>query len=176
MAAQREKKRMKRRTILIIACTVAVLVAAVSIISYIHTRPKQNKIASTNSGGYAILDVPPADSLMVGKWRNAENPHWYKVYYDDYGDEGYFWGKEWDESEDVHEEDLNYHGNGWFLWKSEGKLLTELHSMDVQNVKVPKVWRVQHLSTCAALLPNDSLILVDKAYSTHRFHFTKQSR
>ncbi len=122
------------------------------------------------------MDVPPADSLMVGKWRNAENPHWYKVYYDDYGDEGYFWGKEWDESEDVHEEDLNYHGNGWFLWKSEGKLLTELHSMDVQNVKVPKVWRVQHLSTCAALLPNDSLILVDKAYRTHRFHFTKQSR
>ena len=78
---------MKRRTILIIACTVAVLVAAVSIVSYMHTRPKQNKIASTNSGGYAILDVPPADSLMVGKWRNAENPHWHKVYYDDYDDE-----------------------------------------------------------------------------------------
>ena len=94
----------------------------------------------------------------------------YCAYYDA---DGFFWGKEWDESDDVHEEDLNYHGNGWFLWKKDGKLLTELHNMDVQNVKVPKVWRVQHLSTCAALQPNDSLILVDKTYRTHRFHFTK---
>lgn len=161
---------MKRRTVLIVVCAVAVLAAAVGIVSYIQTRPQQNKIASTDSGGYAILEVPPADPALVGKWRNTENPQWYKVYYDDYDGEGYFWGKEWNEADDVQEEDLNYHGNGWFRWRKDSKQLIELHTMDVQDVPIPKIWIVRHLS---ARVPNDSLVLTESDREKNCYHFSR---
>ena len=165
---------MKRNISLIIGCVVAALAAAIGVGIYVaQTREKSNSILSTDGAGFAVEDIPQADPLMVGRWQNTENPLWYKVYLDDYDDEGFFWGKEWDESEDVREEDLAYHGNGWFLWKTEGDMLTELHTMDVQNAQVPKVWRVHHLSSAVAMLPYDSLILVDKAYRKHQFHFIK---
>jgi len=166
----------RKQLIILLLCITAITAAGIWYGIYLTQREKENVMLHTNGTGYAEDDdIPHADPLIVGKWKNDVNPQWFKVYYDDYDeDEGFFWGKEWDESEDVREEDLNYHGNGWFLWKTEGKMLIELHNMDVRNVKVPKTWMVQHLSTCAAVLPNDSLILVDKNYKTHRFHFTKQ--
>ena len=96
---------------------------------------------STNDVYYYEDGTPKADPLFVGTWRNAENPLWYKVYLDDYDSDGFFWGKEWSEDEDVFEEDLTFHGNGWFRWRKEGKTLKELHKMDIGGVEIPKLWR-----------------------------------
>lgn len=170
---------MKRRTILITVCVAAVLAAAAGAGVYllVHDRSEaeveagQNEMATTDAGGFAVLEVPTADPLMVGKWQNAENPQWYKVYYDDYDDDyGYFWGKEWDEAEDVREEDLNYHGNGWFRWRKENNRLTELHTMDAQDLPIEKNWLIKHLS---ARTPNDSMIITNEKRRAQCFHFTR---
>lgn len=91
--------------------------------------------------------VPVADSLIVGKWQNKDNPHWYKVYYDDYDEEQkLFWGKEWDESEDVQEEDLNYHGNGWFRWVKRGNILYECATMDACDVPIHRFYTIKNIN------------------------------
>ncbi len=170
---------MKRRTILITVCVAAVLAVAAGAGVYYFVQNQntteveagQNEMATTDAGGFAVLEIPTADSLMVGKWQNAENPQWYKVYYDDYDDDyGYFWGKEWDEAEDVQEEDLNYHGNGWFRWRKENNRLTELHTMDAQDLPIEKNWFVKHLS---ARTPNDSMIVINEKRKAQCFHFTR---
>lgn len=92
-------------------------------------------------------EVPPADPMIVGKWHNCEKPQWYKVYYDDYDEnEGLYWGKEWNEAEDVTEEDLRYHGNGWFRWDKRGNTLREFATMDARDVPIAKIYTVCYLS------------------------------
>lgn len=166
---------MKRKTVLITVCIAAVLaVAAGAGIYYLKqekAKEKENKMVTTDTKSFAVLELPAADPLMVGKWQNAENPKWYKVYYDDPDDEeGFFWGKEWNEADDTLEEDLMYHGNGWFRWREDGKLLTELHTMDVRSVPIAKIWKVQHFSSRT---PNDSLILTEADRKTHHYHFVR---
>ena len=134
---------MKRKVWLVVYCAVAVLAVAIGAGIYIsQTREKSNDILSTEGAGYAEEDIPHADPAIVGKWQNNVNPQWFRVYYDDYDGDGFFWGKEWDEADDVHEEDLNYHGNGWFRWRRDGKQLLEMHTMDVHDVPIPKCWKV----------------------------------
>jgi len=165
---------MKRKTLLITVCLAAVLAVAAGVGIYylVQEKAEENKMVSTDTESFAILEVPSADTLMVGKWQNAENPKWYKVYCDDPDDddEGYFWGKEWDESDEVFEEDLMYHGNGWFRWRKEKNQLTELHTMDAQDVPIAKIWKVQHLSSNA---PNDSMIVINTERKSQCFHFTR---
>lgn len=147
---------MKRKAFLIFSCAVFVLAAAIgAAIFFSQTREKSNDILSTEGAGYAEEDIPHADPAIVGKWQNTANPQWFKVYYDDYDDEGYFWGKEWDEAENVMEEDLNYHGNGWFRWCKQGKELQELHAMDITETIIPKIYQKLRSS-------NDSLLLKEK--------------
>ena len=136
---------MRRYKYVIIAlcCTAAAAAALWYGISCRQARERENEMLSTDCEGYAEEDIIHADPMMVGKWQNTENPHWYKVYYDDCDEEdGLFWGKEWDESEEVFEEDLNYHGNGWFLWGKNGSLLREYATMDMRNIPIAKHYRV----------------------------------
>ena len=87
-----------------------------------------------------------ADPLMVGRWESAIKPKWFKIYYDDPCDEpGYFWGKEWDETDDVFEEDLIYHGNGWFKWRKQRKILTEIYSSDGDFFQAPVAYCIDSL-------------------------------
>lgn len=128
-------------------------------------------MSSTNSTGYAIEETPSADPALVGKWSCAENPQWYKVYYDDPDDEeSYFWGKEWDETDEVQEEDLMYHGNGWFRWRKENNRLTELHTMDANDVPIPKLWFVKFLSVH---MSNDSLVMTNAERKSQCYHFKR---
>ena len=164
---------MKRRTILIIVCITAVIavVAGAGIYYLMQEREEENEIESTDTENFAVFELPCADSLMVGKWQNSECPQWYKFYYDDPDDEeGYFWGKEWNEADDVQEEDLNYHGNGWFRWRKKNNRLTEFHTMDATDVPIAKEWYVKHLS---ARVPNDSLILINTERKKQRYHFIR---
>lgn len=56
------------------------------------------------------------------------------------------WGKEWDTGDDVHEDDLKKHGNGWFKWSVEGTTLTHIHYMDNGGAQVPKPYTIVTLS------------------------------
>ena len=59
----------------------------------------------------------------------------------------YKYGYEWDEDEDVHPEDLTYHGNGWFEWKLETSELTQIHFMDNGGAEIPKIYTVNMLNS-----------------------------
>ena len=107
-----------------------------------------------------------ADPMMVGKWQNTENPGWYQVFYDDYDDENFFWGKEWDESDDVMEEDLRYHGNGWFRWRKDGKSLLEVAVQDQHSGDIPHEYTIRRIS--------DDVLELEEKDARHRiFLFNK---
>lgn len=96
----------------------------------------------TNTVIYFEGEVPPADPLMVGRWKNMDNAGWHKVYYDDDDGEGHYWGKEWDESDDVLEEDLSFHGNGWFRWTKSNDTLYEYSTMDFRDVPIAHIYYI----------------------------------
>ncbi len=58
----------------------------------------------------------------------------------------YHYGREWDESEDVFESDLQPYGNGWFKYKLVKTDLTEIHLMDNGGADIPKVYQVLKLT------------------------------
>ena len=63
---------------------------------------------------------------------------------DDSGE--YKYGRQWDESEDIYEEDLKPYGNGWFKYKLVKNNLTEIHLMDNGGADIPKVYVVEKLT------------------------------
>ena len=97
---------------------------------------------TTNVIGYFEGEMPPADPLMVGRWKEIEKNGWHKVYYDDDDGEGRYWGKEWDEADDVLEEDLSYHGNGWFRWTKSNDTLYEYSTMDFRDVPIAHIYLI----------------------------------
>lgn len=74
----------------------------------------------------------------------------------------YKYGREWDESEDVYEEDLQQYGNGWFKYKLVKSDLTEIHLMDNGGADIPKVYVVVKLTDA-------ELEYRDEYKITHRF-------
>lgn len=113
------------------------------------------------------FDVQPADKRFIAEWINADNEQWHKVYFDDYDADGYFWGKEWNEAEDVHENDLLFHGNGWFRWKIDGKVLSELHCMDQNSLNVPKSYYFKYSNS-------NELYLIDAYFKDNKYRFFKK--
>lgn len=92
-----------------------------------------------------------ANPILVGLWVENGTKH-YKIYLDDACDEeSYFWGKEWDEEQGIFEEDLTYHGNGWFKWSKTHDELTEIYLSDQGNMVIPTRYRIQQL--------NDSILV-----------------
>jgi hypothetical protein len=57
----------------------------------------------------------------------------------------YKYGREWDESEDIFESDLQPNGNGWFKYKLVQSDLTEIHLMDNGSADIPKIYQVVKL-------------------------------
>lgn len=154
---------MNRNRILMIGILVALFVAIVAAVLLVVLPTKwSSDDHATNDVYYYEDGAPTADPAIVGMWRNAANPQWYKVYYDDYHGDGYFWGKEWDEADDVEEEDLTYHGNGWFMWRKEGKNLRELHKMDLGDAVIPKFWRFQTKQDSLLLFNPDNKRICDR--------------
>ena len=87
-----------------------------------------------------------ANPLLVGQWLEDGTKH-YKIYLDDACDEeSYFWGKEWDEAQGILEEDLTYHGNGWFKWSKTHDELTEIYVSEHGNILVPNHYRIDKLN------------------------------
>ena len=153
---------MKKPTIILLIC-IALVAAAIGAAYYLSVRESASEELSTEQpqageegaeGGeienehktntviYFEGEVPPADPLMVGRWKNMDNAGWHKVYYDDDDGEGHYWGKEWDESDDVLEEDLSFHGNGWFRWTKSNDTLYEFSTMDFRDVPIAHIYYI----------------------------------
>jgi len=58
----------------------------------------------------------------------------------------YKYGREWNESEDVYEEDLKPYGNGWFKYKLVQRKLTVIHLMDNNGANIPQVYNIIKLT------------------------------
>ena len=146
---------MSKRTLLIILVLVAITMAAGVIywckqpylsVCQIGKKDETDKVSH-------VQPEQVANPLLVRKWFVAQHPTSYKVYYDDPCDEsGYFWGKEWNEEENILEEDLDYHGNGWFQWCIKGKQLIEIHLGSYNNFLVPVMYELTSLTNdCLSL-------------------------
>lgn len=85
------------------------------------------------------------DEMLLGKWQNTDNPQWYRVYTDEEAKDGYYWGHEWDESEDIMESDLTPHGNGWFMWKKRGSKVMEFATADNDGQLIPYPYIISKL-------------------------------
>jgi len=163
---------MKRKILIIVLCLAAAVAAALVTWYLTHKEQGDQGQDVTNDHPTNITNTfedgtPPADPMLVGKWQNVQNPQWHKVYYDDYDEEQkLYWGKEWDENEDVMEEDLLYHGNGWFRWKKQGKVLHEYYTMDAQDIPIHREYRV-----CRSAA--DSLLFFEPDYPKDLFRFGK---
>ena len=144
----------KRSWILILV--IAAIAASACIVWFLVSRPAEPEpgvhVATNDHATHGAVvfeeGIPSADPMMVGKWQNTANRGWYKVYYDDYDEEEQlYWGKEWDETEDVQEEDLDYHGNGWFRWEKRGDILREYATMSTRDVPIHRGYTIQKLTS-----------------------------
>ncbi len=98
-------------------------------------------VVFTGCGGmFNKPDYTAAD--LSGTWVEEYTLcYWvYSLEKDDSGDN--YWGKTWDESDDVFETDLEWHGNGWFKWNIANNKLTQLHVMEIGSALVPKTYTV----------------------------------
>ena len=142
----------------------AIVVGAIILIQ----KPTMHDVASPDEDATNNLvvfeDGYVADTLMVGKWTSEANPKWYKVYYDDYAGDDFFWGKEWNEAEDVLEEDLRFHGNGWFKWRKKGDKLLEIAMQDQGVGEVPHEYIVQDNT-------DSVLTIAEKSHRMRSLHF-----
>lgn len=162
-----------KKYVWIIGIILAVSAIAAATVIWLQSRPPQEQ-EMVFSDDYATHDavvfeeqVPPADPLIVGKWSNADNPQWFKVYYDDFDDDmELYWGKEWNEADDVLETDLRYHGNGWFRWDKRGNTLREFATMDARDVPIAKIYTTQKNTP-------DSLVYVSTHHKGDIYRFAK---
>lgn len=145
-------------------------------------------------GGDDSNDPSFRQSDLIGLWQRNETNEFVRFTDEQSDEEKYFYGREWDEGEDVHEEDLftRYqvdtlwnideqtqdtlgftldstllHGLGWFKYQLEAKGdLHELHLMDNKGAEIPKEYVV-------AVLTDEKLEYYEAGYTNRRSYFTK---
>ena len=98
------------------------------------------------TNGLVMFEDLALDTMMLGKWQHAIDTGWYRVYTMEPAGDDYYWGREWNTSDDILEEDLTPYGNGWFKWKKDGDNVVELHRTENQIVSVPYEYKMLRLS------------------------------
>ena len=98
------------------------------------------------ANGLVMFEDLALDTMMLGKWQHAIDTGWYRVYTMEPAGDDYYWGREWNTSDDILEEDLTPYGNGWFKWKKDGDNVVELHMTENQIVSVPYEYKMLRLS------------------------------
>lgn len=177
---------MKRRTLIFILIAVAAIVAAAVTAVVIIKQDKAQIEPTTNTNAIGAIEVIPdfsADLRFVGVWQNTAHPQEYLAFYDDLCEDAadFFWGKTWDEADDVFEEDLTFHGNGWFRWhiqltdkRTDAVLgtttmpldktttnrhlrekLVQIHCTDRKNFDVPKYHEVLSIKDSTLILTDN---------------------
>lgn len=113
-------------------------------------------------------------SDLQGLWEENHTQHYVRFTADRAEEYPYFYGREWDEGEDVTEQDLldtwtqsGIRGNGWFQYNFETNgNLTEIHFMDNGGGEIPKVYVV-------SVLTDTKLEYYEKDYTSNKFYFSK---
>lgn len=84
---------------------------------------------------------------LLGLWQEGSNEVYvrFTAEQDEAGE--YKYGRQWDESEDIFESDLQPYGNGWFKYKLVKSDLTEIHLMENGGADIPKVYQVIKLNS-----------------------------
>lgn len=80
---------------------------------------------------------------LIGRWQSGKE---YIVFYDDNAGDGYAWGKEWNEADGTQENDLVYHGNGWFRWKKGNDYIRTANATDISSAESAVDWKLSSLS------------------------------
>jgi len=103
-------------------------------------------IAMTSCWNVPEPEVVFEEANLLGLWQetNTEAFVRFTAERDETGE--YKYGREWDESEDIFESDLQPYGNGWFKYKLVQNDLTEIHLMDNGGAEIPKVYVVTKLT------------------------------
>ena len=106
-------------------------------------------------------------SDLQALWQENGTKHYVRFTTEQSDETGYLYGREWDEAQDIFEEDLQQHGNGWFKYefKTTGDL-TEIHLMDNGGAEIPKVYVVSKLTDTA-------LEYYEKENKKAKFSFSK---
>ena len=106
-------------------------------------------------------------SSLQALWQENGTEHFVRFTTEQSDETGYLYGREWDEAEEVYEEDLQPHGNGWFKYqfKTQGDL-TEIHLMDNGGADIPKEYIVSKLT-------DTELQYYEKDRKSNSFSFTK---
>lgn len=113
-------------------------------------------------------------SDLQGLWEENHTQNYVRFTADRAEEYPYFYGREWDEGEDVTEQDLldtwtqlGIRGDGWFQYKFETNgNLTEIHFMDNGGGEIPKVYVV-------SVLTDTKLEYYEKDYTSNKFYFSK---
>lgn len=112
---------------------------------------------------------------LQGLWQENNTEHYVRFTTEQSDEAGYLYGREWDESEDIYEQDLldylskyGIHGNGWFkyLFETDNQKLTEIHLMDNGGAEIPKIYVVTKLTST-------TLEYYEKDHKTISFSFQK---
>lgn len=74
---------------------------------------------------------------LIGHWQGVSptTSGLHFVFYDEAAEDGYSWGKTWDESDNISEDNLVYHGNGWFMWKKGPDYIRMRHMLNVSSAQ-----------------------------------------
>ena len=106
-------------------------------------------------------------SDLQGLWLENNTQHYVRFTTEQSDETAYLYGREWDEAEDIFEEDLMPHGNGWFKYKFETSGdLTEIHLMDNGGAEIPKVYVVSKLT-------DSDLEYYEKDHKNIKYYFSK---
>ena len=110
-------------------------------------------IALTMTSCWNVPEVEFDEANLLGKWikDDATGLDSVPVEFVRFTDEldptrEYKYGRQWNVSEDIYEEDLKPYGNGWFKYKLVNSKLTEIHLMDNGGADVPKIYTVLQLT------------------------------
>lgn len=101
-------------------------------------------VAGDSLNTNSIATFSEQEIAMYGKWKEDNEDMTFMVFSLDDAEDGFYWGKEWCESDGVFESDLKEHGNGWFRWKIKKNKLLLLHSSNFGFV-MPNEYTIMQL-------------------------------
>ena len=107
---------------------------------------------------------------LQGKWCKDGQQDYRRFATEQASREGYYWGWEWDEGEDVQESDRTSHpyGNGWFMYTIQGDQLLEIEKTEYGWADIPKVYIISDLSST-------KLVYYPKDYPKDKRYYTKKA-
>ena len=112
-------------------------------------------IAMTSCWNTPEPEVAFDEASLLGLWQETGTEAYVRFTSEKDDTGAYKYGREWNESEDIFESDLQPYGNGWFKYKLVKSDLTEIHLMDNGGAEIPKIYVVTKLTDTALQYKDD---------------------